>query len=338
MSEDPSHDERALDFVTLGMFIIGPPQLDIIGGAGTYSALGARILTPTTQSRSIGWIVDAGPDFPAPIRAILTSWNTTLRLRARDGPTTRGWNGYSGNEHRAFRYLTPKRRLHAGDLDATLLHSRSFHLICSAARCVEVCQEIRRRRRDESLGPDVPDPLFIWEPVPDLCTPAELPATLAALRFIDVLSPNHEELASYFSFSHPQSGVEKAAVEVHARHFLDQADAGDLTVVVRAGKEGCYVASRRAGAETVMAWLPAYHRDSAKVVDPTGGGNAFLGGLAVGLVRTGFDAVAAARWGTVAASFAIEQVGVPMLKEGDDGRERWNEEEVEERVRELERR
>ena len=61
-------------------------------------------------------------------------------------------------------------------------------------------------------------------------------------------------------------------------------------------------------------WLPAYHQDSSNVIDPTGGGNGFLGGFAVGLVRNDGDVVEAARWGSVAASYCIEQVGVPTLQ------------------------
>lgn len=74
----------------------------------------------------------------------------------------------------------------------------------------------------------------------------------------------------------------------------------------------------------IEKWIPAYHQDASKVVDPTGGGNTFLGGLAVALAR-GETLEEAAIWGTVAASFAIEQVGVPQLKEEDgDDWETWN--------------
>jgi hypothetical protein len=84
----------------------------------------------------------------------------------------------------------------------------------------------------------------------------------------------------------------------------------------------------------ISAWLPAYHTSSEKVVDPTGGGNAFLGGLAVGMARDkGLEE--AAMWGTVAASFAIEQAGVPELDEKVK-KERWNDATVHERLKELE--
>jgi hypothetical protein len=87
----------------------------------------------------------------------------------------------------------------------------------------------------------------------------------------------------------------------------------------------------------IWTWIPAYHTDSSKVVDPTGGGNAFLGGLAVALARRkGLEE--AARWGSVSASFAIEQVGMPVLGQDAEGKEVWNGVRVEERLGEFERR
>ncbi|TKA77809.1 hypothetical protein B0A55_04588 [Friedmanniomyces simplex] len=117
-----------IDFVTLGMFIIDDiyppasalsqiPQKDIIGGAGTYSALGARLFSPPpTCSKTIAWIIDAGTDFPAPVRAQIEFWQTSALIRPRKALTTRGWNGYGENEYRAFRYLTEKKRLIVEDL------------------------------------------------------------------------------------------------------------------------------------------------------------------------------------------------------------------------------
>jgi len=84
-------------------------------------------------------------------------------------------------------------------------------------------------------------------------------------------------------------------------------------------------------------WLPAYHQTGEKVLDPTGGGNAFLGGLGVALAR-GKGLEAAARWATIAASFAIEQVGMPILTSEVGDEECWNGESVEGRLSEYENR
>lgn len=64
-------------------------------------------------------------------------------------------------------------------------------------------------------------------------------------------------------------------------------------------------------------WLPAYHLPgSNSVVDPTGAGNAFLGGAAMGYLQHGDFAMAAA-YGSVAASFAVEKVGMPDIADCD---------------------
>lgn len=260
-----------------------------------------------------------------------------MLIQSRDAPTTRGWNGYGENDHRAFKYLTEKKRLTADDLTPELLAAKSFHLICSAVRCSELAQRIKERRA-EALGNDNPKPILVWEPVPDLCTPEELENTKAALSHIDVLSPNHEELGSLFAFHHG-NGVDKAAVERHAKELVASGigTKGEGVVIVRSGKEGCYI--DRLGSSPTSHWLPAYHTDQAKVVDPTGGGNGFLGGLSVGLVRTDFDIVEAARWGSIAASLCIEQVGMPQLTSSTtDKVELWNNVSVTDRLQELKNR
>ena len=309
------------------------------------SCSGARLFSPPPQSGSVGWIVDAGDDFPDELRTIIDSWNTGALIRDRSAPTTRGWNGYSGNQHRAFKYLTEKKRLTADDLTPELAQAKSFHLICSPLRTIDQVKGVLSKRSSSdhansnaenastSANTESERPLFIWEPVPDLCTPEELPNTLEALRYIDVISPNHEELASIFSYTHPNSGPDRQAIEDHAQRLLD-AGIGPTkqgAVVVRAGAEGCFVLS-----PTQKRWLPAFHTDADKVVDPTGGGNGFLGGLAVGLVRTKGDVVEAARWGSVAASFTIEQVGMPVLTSGSE--EKWNGVSVKERLEEYKKR
>lgn len=345
---EPNTEPISIDFVTLGMFIIDDihpppsapdqtPRTNVIGGAGTYSAIGARLFSPPPKSKSVGWIVDAGTDFPPELRSIISSWCTGVLLRPRDAPTARGWNGYGDNEHRAFKYLTEKLRLTAEDLTPELLRAKSFHLICSPTRCIEMIQQILHRR-NQTFGTGEARPIIIWEPVPDLCTPAELNNTLKALQTVDVISPNHEELGALFSYSHT-SAVDKAAVEQQAQRLLTQGigPEGKGAIVVRAGKEGCYIAS-----ENAQHWLPAYHTNPSRVIDPTGGGNGFLGGLAVGMVRTGGDVLEAARLGSVAASFCIEQVGMPVLAhqegQGSSETETWNGARVLERLAEFRKR
>ena len=415
-----------------------PPVRDILGGGGAYAALGARLFSPApTLSRTVGWIVDKGSDFPEAMGDLIESWKTAVIMRYDpDRLTTRGWNGYDEAERRAFRYMTPKKRLTAEDLPPSLLTARAFHILSSASRCRELVQDIKSRRRKaiDALGPDHPAaaailarPYFIWEPVPDLCTPDELLDCTNTLPVVDVCSPNHTELAAYMGDPHkgmdPETGkLSKAAVERACEQLLSAMPLQSYALVVRAAEHGCYVAKnggrrylrsdksksksksksaeaaeeeeakKNKGSHTpavpkqdlhgglrpdidmealfaglmqdeegsiareeveidagVEIWIPAVSGEAAEtgpetatepdgsaptrkpaVVDPTGGGNAFLGGFAVAVAR-GKSLDEAAAWGNVAASFAIEQVGVPVLGEDAEGRETWNGVRVEDR-------
>ncbi len=186
-------------------------------------------------------------------------------------------------------------------------------------------------------------PIFIWEPVPDRCTVDEKQNMFHALKVVDVLSPNYVELAGFYGGG-PASrgGVDKEFLESTCDDILLDGVGAQRqgAAVVRVGSEGCYVATHGS-----KKWYPAYHKPptyplgnaNPKVVDPTGGGNAFLGGLAVGLVRTGgepsFDNIeTAVAFASTAASFAIEQVGMPTLSQDADGSELWNGSSVAERL------
>lgn len=236
----------------------------------------------------------------------------------------------------AFRYTTPKLRLSHTDVqDTALLWAKSFHLICSPTRCISLVASLLALRAQTE--PAAPRPLFVWEPVPDLCVPGELEACVAALNCVDVVSPNHGELGGFFGqVTEGEAHVEFRVIEALCETWLDGGIGPDGSggVVVRCGKDGCLVARRG-----LRKWLPAYHQSSERVVDPTGGGNGFLGGLAVGLVRSGGVAALeeAAAWGSVAASFAIEQVGMPVLGQGGQG-ETWNGVDVGQRLSEFKQR
>ncbi|KAF2639575.1 MAK32-like protein [Massarina eburnea CBS 473.64] len=339
-----------VDFCTLGMFIIDeiefpppkPPVKDIIGGAGSYSALGARLFSPPPRSRAVGWIVDCGCDFPSELRESIAKWDSGVLIRETpDRLTTRGWNGYGEHEHRAFRYTTPKLRLdHHALAHTRLLWSKSFHLICSPLRCIDLVENILELRKQSSGALSETRPLFIWEPVPDLCTPDELANCLKALKCVDVVSPNHSELGGCFGVdTNGKDHVDFRSIERLCDQWLQGGigSNGEGGIVVRAGKDGCLVA--RQGARK---WLPAYHQSADKVIDPTGGGNGFLGGLAMGLVGGGAslnisNLEEAAIWGTISASFAIEQIGMPLLSSTASG-ETWNGVRVEDRISEFKER
>ncbi|KAA8895523.1 Ribokinase-like protein [Sphaerosporella brunnea] len=324
--------ENEIHFTTLGMFIIdqihyGPPSDrrvvdDVVGGAGTYALLGARLFSPPPLSKTLGWIVDCGRDFPPALLPLLRSFDTTMQLRHDAARlTTRGWNSYGPGELRGFRYLTPKKRLDVGDLREYGLHTaKSAHLICSPQRARGLVRELKGLR--------------VWEPVPDLCTLQYREEMLSVLKEVDVISPNEDELAGFFGES--AGGWEHAERLVQVLLEQGVGAEGSGAVVVRMGRRGCLVATREGSWRLPAFYGPDPGEDGdgdarGEVVDPTGGGNTFVGALAVGLAR-GRSVVYAAAMGNVAASFAIEQMGLPTLSQEQQG-ERWNGVSVEERMR-----
>ncbi|PWW79998.1 Ribokinase-like protein [Tuber magnatum] len=347
---------RNVDFTTFAMFILdeihfGEDKEDmvsnIIGGAGTFSVIGARVFSPGPQAKSIGWIVDAGNDFPQEVRRELMALGTDLAIREDlERKTTRGWNKYGPGDYREFKYLTPKKRIEVNDLvEEGLFTAKTSHLICTPARASSVCSGLHKALQDRLLHPT---PLVIWEPVPDSCNPEHrmemhtTPPPYKVLEMVHIISPNHDELAGFYGIKDPlekrdPDTIKSLAGKIAAAGIGQQ---GSGAIIVRAGKLGCLVACKK----HTPIWLPAYHPpteggdNNPGVVDPTGGGNAFIGGMSISIARNGSTKfVLAAAMGIVAASFAIEQVGMPKL-EVVDGEERWNGVSVRERMEEYRRR
>lgn len=272
-----------------------------------------------------------------------------------------------GDQRTDFEYLTPKLRLEPSMLSENQVFSKTVHMVCSASRCISIVEEIMRRREQlRQEGRILPGfdasrrPFFIWEPVPNLCTPEEQDKFFAANKVVDVVSPNELELG--MMFDQPGWSEDSEFGRDIVKRILDSGigPQGEGLLSIRAGKDGSYSYTR-----SQRIWLPAYHQPGSsgatKVVDPTGAGNSYLGALAQGMVSAGrepvnvIDSVLAGSenwrkaiqdWGkqnhylpalifaTVAASFVVEQIGVPRLSTASDGaKELWNGTGFTERVR-----
>ncbi|EAW07558.1 ribokinase family protein [Aspergillus clavatus NRRL 1] len=367
--------DNEVEFCTLGMFILDeiefggsrPDVKNVIGGAASYAVIGARLVAGKEHSNSVSWIVDVGSDFPAEVLDVIKTWDTGCVIREDPGRlTTRAWNGYGVNEKRDFKYLTPKLRLEPSMLSDSQVISKTFHMVCSSSRCISIVEDIMRRRDElqqagkvRSAADATTRPIFVWEPVPDLCTPEEKEKFFEAARVVDVVSPNELELG--MMFGQPGWSEDNDAGRDVVATILQSGigPKGEGHLVIRAGKDGSYTFSRKQ-----RIWFPAYHQPSISeataVVDPTGAGNSFLGALAQGLISAGrdpgivIDSVfseceawqsATRKSGmhdnmpmalicaTVAAGYVVEQIGVPRMTRSSDGRELWNGTEFTERVR-----
>lgn len=364
---------KQISFVTFGMFIIDEiewqtpnppsPKYNLLGGAGTYAVLGARIASSPCQlvSRSISWIVDVGSDFPEQVRQDLDHWNTDCNFRVNnDRLTTRAWNGYGEGELRAFKYLTPKIRLEVSSLSERQVLSKSFHMVCSPARSLQLTTELAEKRK--TLASDAADPIVVWEPIPDVCSPEELEALHRAAAKCSVVSPNHDELRMFFS---QDIVAQESQAQLAARLMgWDDGTRGMTVLIVREGAQG----STAYFADGNLVHVPAYHDSSMTeaIVDPTGGGNTYLGAIAIALtdalhgqptypvIRRALNLTKPATisqssldqlkekvmigmvHASVAASFAIEQNGAPNLQQKKvftEIFESWNNEQMIDRLK-----
>jgi hypothetical protein len=179
-------------------------------------------------------------------------------------------------------------------------------------------------------------PLIVWEPTPPHCVPRNLDPCLSAASLVDVFSPNRLELQALFGDS--QRPFNRSCLEALAKRFLDSGvgPKGEGAVIIRAGEHGCLVKSRSIGS----TWVPPFYNEgqaqesNVKIVDTTEARNAFLGGFAIGFLKTR-NVLEGAYHGCVAASFALEQIGAPVLQVTNSGKEVWNGEDVQGRLQKV---
>ncbi|EWC48626.1 hypothetical protein DRE_01848 [Drechslerella stenobrocha 248] len=325
-------------FATLGMVILDDVYFhddtaiyDALGGSGTYSTLGARLFCsePGSAPSSIGWAMRIGVGFPGETLDKLKSWGTTLHLiHEPSSGATRGLVRYQDATlgSKTFKYNSmPLWTLPEHFANSASLSSSAFHFFAPPSGVFRDVPKLLSLRQQDGI---TERPLIIWEPTPFTCTPKFLGAYLKAVSsLVDVFSPNHMELAGLFGVDLEQieQRFDREVYEGLTKRFVDKGigEGKKGWIVLRAGEHGCMV---HGGDMDSPQWLPPYYEsNSQKVVDSTGAGNSFLGGFAIGLVETG-DIMEAAAYGTVAASFAIEQMGVPELTAagGERPGELWN--------------
>jgi sugar/nucleoside kinase (ribokinase family) len=153
---------------------------------------------------------------------------------------------------------------------------------------------------------------------------AAVRARHGARTWLQIDSPWHDHLAPHIDHATPLLSALDAVLpsEVDLERFRPDTpfDAtlaamvahGARTIVLKRGAAGCAVFEAGCGCVAEIGALPV------PVADPTGAGDAFCGGFLAGVRLTG-DVVAAARYGTVSASFAVESAGVERLARVDRG-------------------
>ncbi len=266
------------------VFPIGETRMGILGGGGPQTAFGMRL-----WSDSVGIVAGVGSEFPHEARSWFEQSGIDLTgVRRTDEPTPRAWQLLERDGSRTMIWRVPRSAVKS-------------HL----SRRIEQIPDTYRSACGFHLGvhPEQPDLGFIrhlrqlgglvsLEPFKPATIPLNANTLTHLLSAADIFSPNHIEAISLVGEGQPE--------ELIQRFFK----LGAKLVALRLGGEGALVADRVSGRAVRIPALPV------RVIDPVGAGNAFCGGFLVGWRETG-SLETAGLYGTVSASFLLEQIGVP---------------------------
>ena len=259
-------------------------RLDVLGGSATYFSLAASVFTPV---RMVGPV---GEDFPM---AVAEGWRERgidpSGIEVVRGGKTFRWSGrYQGEMNSAETLRTElnvlgtfQPKVPAAFRDSEFVFLANTH-----------------PATQRSVLSQVAKPKFVLADTMNLWIATERPALLELLRSVDGLLVNDEEARML-------SGTRNLIAA--GRKILEM---GPRIVIVKKGEHGSFLFC----AERLFA-LPAYPTD--RVVDPTGAGDTFAGGLMGSLARSGEASVPNIRrgmiHGTVTASFTVEDFGTASV-------------------------
>jgi sugar/nucleoside kinase (ribokinase family) len=255
----------------------------VFGGSAAYFALAARFFAP------VRLVAVVGTDFPPEHLQLLRSTGVDTRgLEVVEGKTFRWGGAYAvdlNSRETLFTHLNVFENFHpkvpAEYRDSPFVFLGNIHPSLQA----EVLSQVRSPRLV------VLDTMNLW-----INTARE--ALLEVLRAVDVLVVNDEEARMLAGETH--------AVRA-ARRLLEL---GPRVVVVKKGEHGAAMFGGER--DFAIAALPL-----ESVLDPTGAGDSFAGGLVGALAATGETSSAALRraivYGSVLASFTVEDFGPGRL-------------------------
>ena len=262
--------------------------LNVLGGAGVHAMAGARVWT-----NSLGLLASIGEDFQQEHLNYLKDLEIdTSMLKVLQKKTTRAWQIFQPDERRVEVFRDENNKvvqfdLTLFDLPEDYKRVKGCHLHFSGSY-EEALKNIRLLRK---INPSIK---IIMEPsIYQVHWSRE--RFVEMLPEVDVFSPNLLEGEQITKEKDP-----KRIIEVLLAW-------GAQLVSLRMGSEGSMLGSKM---RSSYQKIPAIKQN---IVDVTGAGNAYLGGLLFGLCE-GHSLTDSALMGAVSASFAMEQFGVCRFK------------------------
>ncbi len=262
----------------------GRTHMGQLGGGGPQTALGMKLWVDEVAVSGV-----VGADFPASAQDWLDAMAIdTSAVRQINGPGLRAWQLYEPDGRR-----TQVWRVEPGPIFARVGQARDaladefptargVHLgIHPEQPPLDLLHRLRNSGTVVSVEP--------FRPAPSRPASADLRALLTAT---DIFSPNQREAESLVGPGEPELLIERLI------------EAGASVVTLRLGSDGSLVHDAASGETQAVPAVPT------RVIDVTGAGNAYGGGFLAGWVQRA-DLRQAGLRGSVAASFLVEQVGLP---------------------------
>lgn len=251
-----------------------------LGGGSIHAVMGMRV-----WSEKVGLVGNIGFDFPPELMKKISTIIDIRGLVKHDMRTVRAWQLFESDGTRTeifrtdfeeFLKLEPEIKNFPAEYD----HLEGVHLLSKIDDVVPWVHFFHNRG----------NPFIVWEPWALDCKAENRSKLKHILSEVECVSPNLQEASMLLGLAEMDNLLDK---------FLDY---GARRVVIRNGAEG----SVYADAEGNRIRVPAVRVE--KIVDHTGAGNAYCGGLVVGMVQSANLRQALCK-AAVSASFTLEQFG-----------------------------
>ena len=282
---------------TIGIDTIEAPTGNVkgvMGGSAAYFAAAASHLSP------VRLVAAVGEDWPAEHREVMESFSAIdfAGLEVRSGSTTFAWGGrYFDNMNQRETLFTELGVLE----EAPPVVPEAFQdsdLVFLANTHPAVQSDLLEQFPNRTFS--VCDTMDLWINIAQ----DDLKNLLGKVDGV-VLNDSEAELLT-----------DTRNVVTAGYALLEY---GPTFAVVKKGEHGAVLVHRDG-----VAVVPAFPADHDMVVDPTGAGDSFAGGLMAHLAKTGrtdFQAIQQGlAWGTVMASFTIGSFGLEGLRDLDETR------------------
>jgi sugar/nucleoside kinase (ribokinase family) len=291
---------KQVEFLIYGKIIIDGIRLHngevirgVLGGGGPQAAFGARL-----WNDSIGFLSRSGKDIEESYVQSLHDLDLDLTgwIRYPDIATTRALMAYDENEYVLKQEMSPKKLMERRKNWVKLLgqrlpipehyqEPRAIHLVTEFHEEPMVEDALRLREKGALLS---------LEPLIDYKKWSNKDEMLALIKQVDIVSPDWPSASGIAGSSNPKEVME----------FWSKL--GPKIVAVRHGRHGSYAWDTL---NDEMWHIPALPVD---IVDPTGAGNSYGGGVCVGWAASQ-NARTAATYGAISAWFLVARIGLPKM-------------------------